>query len=487
MKHSCICKNMKLSDITLEQSYLDLDAEFYQRLSPTPLHVPELIDLSEDACRILGLDPSKIDKDHLEKIINGEILLDGSQPYAMCYAGHQFGFYSARLGDGRAMNLGHTNGYHLQLKGSGPTMYSRNADGRAVLRSSVREYLISEAMHHLGIPTSRALGIISSKHDVQRELMEKGAIVLRLSSSWIRFGHFEYFFYKRKYDKLKALLDYTIKESYPHLQGKEDAYILFFKELVERTAKLIARWQVFGFNHGVMNTDNMSIAGLTIDYGPFAFLDRYDSNYICNHSDTEGRYSFGNQPYIAQWNLSKLMHALSPLIDEVAMQKELENYRSLYTKDYTRLMLDKLGLQEEMKEDRLLIRSLLKTLQDNHTDYTAFFRVLCRYDTDISIFKELNMNQTSLKLWLDSYDKRILNQSVSQKERETKMLACNPKYVLKNHIIQEAISGLEDGERTVFDILKRLLKNPFSELEDHTSYAKSASVELQNLQLSCSS
>lgn len=478
---------MKLSDIKLEQNYLDLDDEFYQKLLPTPLHTPELIDLSEDACRILGLDPAKIDKDHLENIINGETLLNGSQPYAMCYAGHQFGFYSARLGDGRAMNLGHIKGYHLQLKGSGPTMYSRNADGRAVLRSSVREYLMSEAMYHLGIPTSRALGIISSKHNVQRESEETGAIVLRLSSSWIRFGHFEYFFYKRKYDKLKTLLDYTIKESYPHLQDKQDAYILFFKELVERTAKLIAQWQAFGFNHGVMNTDNMSIAGLTIDYGPFAFLDRYDSNYICNHSDTEGRYSFANQPYIAQWNLSKLMHALTPLIDEVSMQKALETYRSLYTKAYTELMLNKLGLQEELKEDRLLIRSLLKTLQDNHTDYTAFFRTLCRYNGDISVFKYLSMDINSLRLWLHSYEKRLLDQSVSQKERETKMLACNPKYVLKNHILQEAISGLEDGDRRVFDTLKILLENPFSENESYSSYAKSASIELQNLQLSCSS
>ena len=478
---------MKLSDMRLEQNYLELNDEFYQKLRPSPLHEPRLIDLNEDACQILGLDPAQIDKECLEKVINGEKLLEGSQPYAMCYAGHQFGFYSARLGDGRAINLGHTKGVHLQLKGSGPTKYSRNADGRAVLRSSLREYLMSEAMHHLGIPTTRALGIISSEHDVQRERKEKGAIVLRLSSSWIRFGHFEYFFYKRKHDKLKVLLDYTIKESYPHLQDKQDAYILFFKEVVERTAKLIAQWQAVGFNHGVMNTDNMSIAGLTIDYGPFAFLDRYESNYICNHSDTQGRYSFVNQPYIAQWNLTKLMHALTPLIDEAAMQKALEHYRSLYTKAYTALMLKKLGLQEELKEDRLLIRSLLKTLQNNHTDYTAFFRTLCRYQGNISIFEELNMDSKALKLWLDTYDKRLLAQNISQKQRERNMLTCNPKYVLKNHIIQEAISGLEDGDRSVFDILKVLLKKPFSENASYSAYALSASAELQNLQLSCSS
>jgi len=478
---------MRLTDLKLEQNYLDLDNEFYQRLSPTPLQTPRLIDLSEEACKLLGLDPSKVDKHYLEKIINGETLLEGSKPYAMCYAGHQFGFYSPRLGDGRALNLGHVKGYHLQLKGSGPTMYSRNADGRAVLRSSIREYLMSEAMFHLGIPTSRALGVISSEHEVQREKIEKGAIVLRLSSSWVRFGHFEYFFYKRKYDKLKNLLDYTIKESYPHLKGKEDAYVLFFKELVKRTAELIAKWQAFGFNHGVMNTDNMSIAGLSIDYGPFAFLNRYDSNYICNHSDTEGRYSFANQPYIAQWNLSKLMYALTPLINEEAMQKALESYRTLYTKAYTRLMLDKLGLIEEFKEDRLLIRSLLKILQDSHTDYTAFFRILCRYNAGSSVFKELEINPSSLELWLEMYDKRLLLQDLSQVQRETKMLRTNPKYVLKNHIIQEAISALEKGDRSIFDILKILLLKPYDEHEAYENYAKSTSAELSNLQLSCSS
>ena len=478
---------MKLTDLKLEQNYLDFDDEFYQRLSPSPLLAPKLIDLSEEAFKLLGLDPAKVDKNYLEKVINGETILDGSQPYAMCYAGHQFGFYSPRLGDGRVINLGHTKGYHLQLKGSGPTIYSRNGDGRAVLRSSVREYLMSEAMFHLGIPTSRALGIISSEHEVQREKKETGAIVLRLSSSWIRFGHFEYFFYKRKYDKLKALLDYTIKESYPHLQDKEDPYILFFKELVQRTAELIAQWQAFGFNHGVMNTDNMSIAGLSIDYGPFAFLDRYESNYICNHSDTEGRYSFGNQPYIAQWNLSKLLHALTPLINEEAMQKALESYRTLYTKAYTKLMLQKLGLIEELKEDRLLIRSLLKMLQDNHTDYTVFFRALCRYDADGSVFKELEINPSSLELWLEMYDKRLLLQDLSQVQRETKMLRTNPKYVLKNHILQKAISALEEDDRSVFDILKTLLLKPYDEHTAYESYAKSTSTDLSNLQLRCSS
>jgi len=478
---------MKLSEITLEQNYLGLDGEFYQRLSPAPLKHPRLIDMSDDACLLLGLDPEKTDRQELTKLINGETLLEGSLPYAMCYAGHQFGYYSPRLGDGRAMNLGHTRGYHLQLKGSGPTMYSRNADGRAVLRSSVREYLMSEAMHHLGIATTRALGIISSEHEVQRERREKGAIVMRLSSSWIRFGHFEYFFYKRKYDKLKALLDYTIKESYPHLHDDKDAYIRFFEEVMERTATLVAQWQALGFNHGVMNTDNMSIAGLTIDYGPFAFLDRYDNDYICNHSDTEGRYAFGNQPYIAQWNLSKLMHALTPLIDEKAMQKAFESYRAHYTRAYIRKMLDKLGLEKELKEDRLLIRSLLKMLQQSQTDYTAFFRALSRYERDVSLFEELQINPASLQAWLCLYDKRLMHETLSQEQRVTKMLACNPKYILRNHLLQEAIDGLEAEDRSVFDILKRVLQDPFSEHEAYNAYAKAPSIERQNLQLSCSS
>lgn len=478
---------MKLTELKLEQNYLELDSEFYQRLSPAPLHAPKLIDLSEAACKLLGLDPATIDRGHLEKIINGEVLLEGSDPYAMCYAGHQFGFYSPRLGDGRAMNLGHTQGYHLQLKGSGPTMYSRNADGRAVLRSSVREYLMSEAMFHLGIPTTRALGIISSEHEVQRERMEKGAIVLRVSSSWIRFGHFEYFFYKRKYDKLKALLDYTVKESYPHLHGKKDAYILFFQELVKRTATLIAQWQAFGFNHGVMNTDNMSIAGLTIDYGPFAFLDQYDSNYICNSSDTEGRYSFGNQPYIAQWNLSKLMHALTPLIDEAPMAMALDSYRTIYTKVYTELMLKKLGLHKEIKEDRLLIRTTLKFLQNNATDYTAFFRRLSAYTSDIGIFDSLNINRHELVTWLDQYNQRLHKEDLSPEQRATKMLQANPKFVLKNHMLQHAIEGLEKEDMSAFEALKQLLQDPYAEHTGLEAYIKSTPKQSQNLQLSCSS
>jgi len=487
MKHSCIHTGMKLSTLRLSTPYLQHDSEFYQKLRPSPLHSAKLLDLSEHMLKELGLDPSKVDKAYLEKVINGEILLPGSEPYAMCYAGHQFGFYSPRLGDGRAINLGQAGKYHLQLKGSGQTRYSREGDGRAVLRSSVREYLMSEAMFHLGIPTSRALGVIQSDHDVQREQVEKGAIVLRVSSSWIRFGHFEYFFYKRKHDKLKALLDYTIDESYPHLKGLENAYILFFQEVLTRTAELIAQWQAFGFNHGVMNTDNMSIAGLTIDYGPFAFLDQYDSNYICNHSDTEGRYAFGNQPYIAQWNLSKLMQALTPLINEEQMQTALEGYRNIYTRAYTRLMLKKLGLETELKEDRLLIRSVLKLLQDNGTDYTAFFRRLCHYDSNITLFGDLKIDTTALKTWLELYDKRLLHEPLLHEHRKTKMLASNPKYVLKNYMLQEAIEGLQEEDESSFKNLKKILEHPFDEHPELASYAKSTSPDLQNLQLSCSS
>jgi len=478
---------MELTSLKLNCDYLNLDDEFYQRLSPSPLKKAGLIDYSSSAAQLIGLNPQKIDAEHLCKLINGERLFEGSQPYAMCYAGHQFGFYSPRLGDGRVLNLGENRGWHLQLKGSGPTLYSRNGDGRAVFRSSIREYLMSEAMFHLGVPTSRALGIIKSEQEVQRERIEKGAIVLRLSPSWIRFGHFEYFFYKKKYTKLKALLDYTLQASFPHLQSKKDAYLLFFKEVVASTAKLIASWQALGFNHGVMNTDNMSIMGLGIDYGPFAFMNKYQSDYICNHSDTEGRYAFANQPYIAQWNLSKLMHALSPLINEEAMQEALNKFRELYTQHYTRLMLDKLGLEEVYKEDRLFIRSTLKMLQANQTDYTGFFRTLSHYQEDSSIFTNLAINHSDLKKWLPTYKKRLLQQDILASDRNKKMLKTNPKYILKNHLIQEAIEGLERGENEVFEILKTLLQAPYDENQGYDSYARSTQDALANLQLSCSS
>jgi len=478
---------MRLNDLNLQNHYLQLEAESYHKVSPTPLRGATLLDYNIDVLELLGLDPAKLDEDMLRNILNGKHLLQGSEPYAMCYAGHQFGFYAQRLGDGRAINLGAVKGWNLQLKGSGPTRYSRNGDGRAVLRSSIREYLMSEAMYHLGVPTTRALAIIGSQEEIQREKVEKGSIVLRLSPSWIRFGSFEYFFYKRKYDELRALANYAIKESYPQLAQEKEAYLLFFKAVVASTATMVSHWQAIGFNHGVMNTDNMSIAGLSIDYGPFAFLDHYDTNYICNHSDHEGRYSFGAQPYIAQWNLSKLLKALTPLCEEKKLEKELELFRPLYTSSYSALMRSKLGLYDRRADDASLIRSLLKLLNTYAVDYTPFFRTLSRYNGDQRIFSSLYSSSIEFSQWFEAYDKRLCEEESCQSERQNKMLAVNPKYVLKNYMLQEAIDLAENADLSGVQTLKILAQSPYDEHPVFERYAQATPSQYKNMQLSCSS
>jgi len=478
---------MKLTDLTVHNDYLNLDEEFYHKVKPSPLKHPRLLCVSPDAARLTGLDPEQLDEDHLTRLINGETFCEGSDPYAMCYAGHQFGYYVPRLGDGRAINIGTANGWHLQLKGAGQTRYSREGDGRAVLRSSVREFLMSEAMEALGIPTSRALGLIGSDHDVARERWEKGAIVLRLSPSWIRFGSFEYFYYKKKYDKLEALADFAIAESYPHLASESDRYYRFVAEVSERTARLMAAWQAVGFNHGVMNTDNMSIAGLTIDYGPYAFLDHYDIDYICNHTDAEGRYSFGNQPYIGQWNLSRLMVALGPLVQQERMEALLERYRTLYTDAYADLMGAKLGLATKEPEDRLLIRGLLKVLQEQAIDYTPFFRALSRYDGDTAALDALCLLPSQLHGWLKEYDARLEREGSDVTIRHKAMQRTNPKYVLKNYMLQEAIEQAERGDASGIETLLKLARDPYGEHPGCERYAGPTPEAHRNLCLSCSS
>ncbi len=466
--------------------YLELEAEFHDKTDISPLKNPFLISYSPDAAEILGV---KIeDAEFLTKLTNGEVYLQGSRPFAMCYAGHQFGHFVPRLGDGRAINLGKSDsGWNLQLKGAGQTLYSRQGDGRAVLRSSIREYLMSEAMCGLHIATSRALALIGSDHDVARERWEKGAIVLRMSTSWVRFGTFEYFYAKKQYDKLKVLADYVIDESYTHLKGKKDAYFLMFEELVDRTALLLAKWQGVGFNHGVMNTDNMSMAGLTIDYGPFAFLDDYDFNYICNHTDTQGRYAFGQQPAVAQWNLSMLMHALSPLINVERMQKALEKYAELYQEYYMTFMRKKLGLLTEDEDDEATLRWLFGIMQQEQIDYTYFFRTLSRYDGDKTALLALCELQDPLCEWLERYEQRLEKEACSIAERHKQMLVTNPKYVLKNYMLQYAIDKANRGDFSGVNDMLTLARAPFDEHPEMESFAWISPKSVKNLKLSCSS
>lgn len=479
---------MNFNAITLETPYLDLDEEFYQATTPIPLDNPYLISYNPEAMKLLGIDGKSYGETEFVNILNGSTLLKGSRPFSMCYAGYQFGNFNPWLGDGRVANLGKTNEYNLQLKGSGETYYSRTADGRAVIASSIREYLMSEAMHNLGIPSTRALGVIGSSTKVLRNKMHNAAIVMRLSKSWVRFGSFEYFYSMKEYDKLESLAEYVIGESYPHLIDDEDRFYKMFCEIVERTAKLIAKWQGIGFCHGVMNTDNMSIEGLTIDYGPFSMLDDFNYGYVCNHTDKIGRYSYGEQPNIAYWNLTQLSKAFSSLITPKRMQEKLNEYgESIYPKAYLDVMRNKLGLEIIHESDIELIKELVGTLQDSYVDYTLFFRTLSHYNGDRAPLYDIVMEPVVMDNWLKLYDERLSKETLSQKERQTKMLQTNPKYVLKNYMLQKAISLAESGDNSMVEELLHIANNPYDELPKYEHFAGDTPEEYKNIGLSCSS
>lgn len=478
---------MKLNAIEITNPYLSLDPIFYSKVSPTPLENPHLIHANRRVAKRLGMDEEELESDRFVQLLNGAYPLKGSDTFAMCYAGHQFGYFVPRLGDGRAINIGTIDGYHLQLKGAGLTRYSRMGDGRAVLRSSIREYLMSEAMNGLGIPTTLCLGIIGSEHPVHRNGTETGAMVCRVSSSWVRFGTFEYFAVHGFHEELKALADYVIAESFPHIQGKPDPYNLLFNEVMVITARLMAQWMSVGFNHGVMNTDNMSIAGLTIDYGPFAFLDDFKWDNVCNHSDFEGRYSYANQPGIAKWNLERLIKALSPLTDESEMEKILSIYDKVYTRYTHYYMCKKLGLEGTVEGDPELIDEMYDMLEALQVDYTLFLRTLSHYSYqgDRTALLALGLYHQPMNAWLDRYDARIKHLDPS--ERQKQMLGANPKYVLKNYMLQEAIEAAEKGDFSVVENLFTVAQSPFEEHPSFERWAKATPVAIKNQTMSCSS
>ena len=479
---------MKFSNLKLTTPYLNLKPAFYEKVEPTPLDKPFLISTSQSAAKLLGIDEDLALDDQLLNIVNGETRLEGSETFSMCYAGHQFGEFTGRLGDGRVINLGKVNGQNLQLKGSGLTPYSRLGDGKAVLRSSIREYLLSEAMFSLGIETSRALALIGSDTDVRRETWEKGAIVLRLSPTWVRFGTFEYFYSTGEHNKLKDLADYVIDESFPYLKGNEDIYLKMYAEIVKNTARTIAKWQSVGFNHGVMNTDNMSIDGRTIDYGPFAFLDNYDPNFVCNETDKQGLYSFSNQPRAARWNLEMLARVLSPIIDPDDSEEVLDDFFwSTYTKVYLEIIVEKMGLHTKEEEDKELSESMLRALGSATIDYTQFFRKLSQFNGDKSDILDSSINRKLLDKWLNNYSKRLEKETLSEAARHEKMLAVNPKYILKNHILQEAIEKAEAHDFSMVNDLLKVALAPFNEHPELEHLCKAIPNKSKNICLSCSS
>ena len=434
----------------------------------------------------LGFSDEDIQSKEFLLYVTGNANIENSKPFAMCYAGHQFGNWAGQLGDGRAINLGEIKNWALQLKGAGPTPYSRTADGLAVLRSSIREYLCSEAMHHLGIPSTRSLSLSLTGDQVLRDVLyngnpayEKGAIVSRVAKTFLRFGNFELFAARNDLKNLKTLTDYTIKNHFPRLGNPcKEVYLKFFQEITNKTLEMIIHWQRVGFVHGVMNTDNMSILGLTIDYGPYGWLEGFDLGWTPNTTDKQHkRYRYGNQPNIGLWNLYQLANALYPLIDEAApLEKILEGYKSSFAQKSLEMMQAKLGLFLAEKIDINLIQSLEDNLQVIEIDMTIFFRLLSSFKKEqpekgIELIQDAFYTPDKLvgeilndwKHWFVSYAKRLEKENISYEEREQRMKTTNPKYVLRNYMAQLAIDKADKGDISLVKEIYELLKKPYSE------------------------
>jgi len=481
----------KLTELRFDNTYRRLPGDFYDLVRPTPFANPRLVAFNPGAARLIGLDPDESRNPDFVEYFSGRKLLPGSEPLAMYYTGHQFGVYNPGIGDGRAILLGEVrNGeglkFDLHLKGAGRTKYARVFDGRAVLRSTIREYLAGEAMHALGIPTTRALTIVGSDETVERETPEKGAMLLRLAESHVRFGSFEAFSYSGRPEYVRLLTDYVIENHFPHLEGGDDKYGDFLVEVTDRTASLIALWQAYGFTHGVLNTDNMSVIGLTLDYGPYGFMEAYDPEYVPNHSDHFGRYSYSNQPAIALWNLRKFALSLSPLIDSEKSADIVSGFRTSYGKYYADIMRKKLGLNEIMPEDGALMRDLLDLIAQSGADYTGFFRALGNFPAD-DPEGEFELSP-SFGEWSVRYRERLGMEKSADGKRKSLMDSVNPRYVLRNYIAEGAIRKAVDGDDySEIEHVRMLLKNPFSEQPGFESYAAPAPPWARGLILSCSS
>lgn len=475
----------------------------FSRVQPTQVVLPELVACAAEVADLLDLSQNDCHSEIFLQAFSGNNLLPGMDPYAMCYGGHQFGNWAGQLGDGRAINLGEVvnsqgQRHTLQLKGSGMTPYSRTADGLAVLRSSVREFLCSEAMYHLGVPTTRALSLVLTGEQVMRDMfydgntkLEPGAIVCRVAPSFTRFGSFQIFSSRGDIEHLQQLADYTIRTDFPHLgEPSKAVYLAWFEEICRSTAEMIVHWTRVGFVHGVMNTDNMSILGLTIDYGPYGWLEDYDPDWTPNTTDAQGRrYRFGNQAKIAQWNLFQLANAIYPLIDEAEpLQQALTDFASTYEKLSQRMMADKLGLNQYQPEtDDALCSELQAILQQVETDMTIFYRQLANVvlDTDLDsaqrsaplqqayyVPDELTDEYRSrLNNWLDSYQARIKQDGTSDADRRTRMNKTNPKYVLRNYLAQLAIDKSEQGDHALVNELLDVLRHPYDEQPGKEQFA----------------
>jgi uncharacterized protein YdiU (UPF0061 family) len=463
---------------------------------PTPLPAPYFVAASAPAAALVGLDPQQLSNEDFVAVFSGNRVPVRAQPLSAVYSGHQFGVWAGQLGDGRAILLGEIATAHgpmeLQLKGAGRTPYSRMGDGRAVLRSSIREFLCSEAMAALGIPTTRALLVTGSSQPVVRETIETASVVTRMAPSFVRFGSFEHWYYRDKPDELRTLADYVIKGFYPELAGEPKPYKALLAEVTRRTARLVAQWQAVGFMHGVLNSDNMSILGITLDYGPFGFMEAFDPNHICNHTDSHGRYSYANQPQIGHWNCYALANALMPLIGTVEeAQDALDVYQPEFTRTMDELLHAKLGLATNQEGDRELIDAAFKLIQDNHADFTQFFRKLGELRLDAPAHdapvRDLFIDRDAFDAWAATYRTRLRAEQSEDAARRAAMMRVNPKYVLRNYLAQVAIERAQNGDYSEVARLLAVLEHPFDEQPENESYAALPPDWASHLEVSCSS
>lgn len=472
----------------------------YSRVHPTPVAAPRLVAHSREVASLLGIDDADVVSAAFAQVFGGNALLDGMQPYAANYGGHQFGHWAGQLGDGRAITLGETinaagERWELQLKGAGPTPYSRSADGRAVLRSSVREFLCSEAMHHLGVPTTRALSLVATGEQVVRDMFydgnpksEPGAIVCRVAPSFIRFGNFELPAARGDVELLTQLIDFTIRRDFPELIAEhgngEQLRAEWFAEVCERTARMVAHWMRVGFVHGVMNTDNMSVLGLTIDYGPYGWIDNFDLDWTPNTTDAQGRrYRFGHQAQVAYWNLTRFANALAPAFASVEpLHAGLQGYVDVYDAAERSNIAAKLGLVECLDEDVELMQALHALLQSAEVDMTLFFRALSDVDIEAptlaplshAFYAEAKQRHAKPEFndWLARYAARVRRDGLPQPKRRARMHAVNPRYVLRNYLAQQAIDRAEQDDDAGIHELLEVLRLPYDDQPGREQFAQ---------------
>ena len=473
-----------------DNTYSKLSNTFKEEIKPTPVHDPELIILNEKLAKDLNLDFSKIDNKNLSQIFSGNILPKGSSTIAQAYAGHQFGHFTM-LGDGRAVLLGehlvsNTNRFDIQFKGSGRTSFSRGGDGRAALGPMLREYIVSEAINALNIPTTRSLAVVKTGEKVVRENLLEGAILTRVASSHLRVGTFQYIAAKQNIEDLNTLVDYTIERHYPQIKSSKTKALDLLNLVMEKQCQLVVDWMRVGFIHGVMNTDNITISGETIDYGPCAFMDQYHPKTVFSSIDKFGRYAYSNQPPITKWNLARFAECLIPLIDkneETAIKiatDVIDNFQNIYEKKWLNMMRDKLGLFGEDKNDRKLIDDLLNWMEKNKIDYTNTFCHLMEIKIDDNTYK----GETFIT-WFNEWKKRSkLNTSSKEKQIEL-MKKNNPIVIPRNHKVEEALSEAYDGNLEKMNKLNNVLKNPYSNQKDIAEYQVPAPMTDEKYQTFC--